>query len=111
MRYWLSFAEGRALGIVLTEAESPEAAIRHVREIGQNPGGEVLCIEFPPGDIARDVEWNRFEKDKLYTEQDIKAMHYGYKRINELPQAAADRVMGRIRNEDGFHKICKECNE
>jgi len=48
---WLSFCDGskpkgqQFLGVVMTKARGVVHAVKHLHDIGVNPGGEVVCVQ------------------------------------------------------------------
>jgi hypothetical protein len=64
-RYWVSFAKGKFLGVVLTEAANPSHAIQKINDLGINPGGQAMVCLLGHG---RNCDWDRYPKDTLISE-------------------------------------------
>ena len=67
--FYLSFADGEFRGAVVVKAKGVVHALRRVNELGQNPGGEVLCVGLPKDEIPEP----RF-CDRLLTKPEITEM-------------------------------------
>ena len=85
--WWLSFADpyrprgSQFLGACIVDAESPRGAVARSRELGINPGGEVLIVPAPDG-IVVEARW----KDRLLSREDIAA----HDASMGVPEAARD---------------------
>jgi hypothetical protein len=66
---YLSFADSEFRGAVVVKAQGITTALLKVNALGQNPGGEVLCVEIP-GDKIPEAKFH----DRLLTKAEIQEM-------------------------------------
>lgn len=73
--WWLSFADGKCLGMCFIEAEDIIDAATKAWELGINPGGEVLGFDM--GLTAETIEEAaKFEMNRLYSPEEMRAKGY-----------------------------------
>lgn len=106
-RYWLSFAQGKNLGVIMTKARSVGEAVEKTKVMGINPGGQVVVVSMPaPGVSSQaDSDWEKFPKDTLITLEQLHAE--GYRTIREQGPEAEETA----RNDERVQIVCQECNE
>lgn len=69
--FWLSFSgDGINLGCCIVDASDKTLAVIKAHNLGINPGGEVMIIEMPDTDKARE-EVRFFGKDRLISREEL----------------------------------------
>ena len=94
--WWLSFAEGKFLGVFITRAKDFDTALRKTFNLGVNPGGQVMAYQcdntdkIPPDAMDRllskedldDYPWfeakrvgDMAEEDRKKLEEEVRKLH------------------------------------
>jgi|SRR5215472_11190572 len=96
--YWISFVKHhKNVGIIITDADSEEAAVSKTKNMGLCPGGQAALFEMDITDPVALKEIEHWGKDRVIKPEAL--LSERYQKIGDLPVHPNERVT----------IICEQC--